>query len=445
MDETKSKFLTSLVEYPEETAQAEYKGAVEFDAKSDFGAKLIKHILGHANAGGGYLIVGFSEDNQLRLTPDPALSESVARSYETTRLCQSVDSFLGGGQRIGLQVHKVEHKGKLYPLISVRGSEDAPLFCCKDFVGKGQKLILKEGAIYIRDGAARTVSAATPGQFRLLLDQAVKRRQAEIVQQVRSLLEGSLTPGGSEADAAREQERRAREWFEAETATAAAEKSKVMPGTAPYILVTHYPVRLGRTWSQRELAEAAQRAECHNTGWPMAWVPTKPELAPKPLKDGIRVVIHSTFLGEMFDYWSMRRDGSYFFLRTLAEECIDTGRSKVFFDTRIWDCAEALIHCVRLYTQLNAPQETEVSISITHAGLSGRLLGASPPRVMHWERKCEEYEITWKKSIPLNTIEPNLELLVGEVTGELFTLFEFWRVDQGVLRDVLGTFLRARV
>lgn len=51
MDAEKLRFVTSLLEYPEETALTEYKSAVGFDAKSEFGAKLIKHIFGLANAG----------------------------------------------------------------------------------------------------------------------------------------------------------------------------------------------------------------------------------------------------------------------------------------------------------------------------------------------------------------------------------------------------------
>ena len=359
MDESKSKFLKSLVEYPEETAQAEYKGAIAFDSKSDFEAKLVKHILGQSNAGGGYIIVGFREDGHGGLTPDPALDESVARSYETTRLCQSVDSYVSSGQRIELQVHKVEFQQKMYPIVSVQGFKESPLFCCKDFAGKDGKLILKEGAIYIRDAAAKTVSIAGAQQFSVLLKLAVERRQAETLQQVRALLDGSLSPTALTLDDAQEQEKKAGAWFEAENAVALSEMKKVMPETCPYIEVTHYPLALQRNWSQRELSEAAQKAACHNTGWPMGVVLTRPEVAPKPLKDGIRV--------------------------------------------------------------------------------------ASLNRIMHWQRKCEENEITWKKRVPLAAIEPDLEPLVGEATGELFALFEFWQPDESVWKGVLREFLNTRI
>lgn len=446
MDSTKLQFLKSLVEYPEETAEAEYKSALPFDSKSDFGAKLVKHILGQSNAGGGYLVIGFREDAQGKLIPDSALDENVTRSYETTRLCQSTDSFVTKGQRVQLQVHKIEFQGKTYPIISVRGFEESPLFCSKDFAGQDGKPILREGAIYIRDAAAKTVTVAGAEQFGVLLKLAVERRKAEIIQQVRALLDGSQQPVPSAANEEPQNDKDMKAWVEAESTTAVTKMRESMPGASAYIQVTHHLVIPSETWPQQELAASAQRAVCHNTGWPMGVVLSKPEVAPKPMKDGIRTIIHSTFLGEMFDYWTLGRDGRYFFLRTLAEESTDRGKNKIFFDTRIWDCAEALVHCDRLYRELGVLGDAEISISITHRGLAGRTLSvASRNRPMAWERKSEEDEVTWHKRVPLTAIETNLEALVGEATGELFTVFEYWHPDPSVLKSVLQEFLNSRV
>jgi hypothetical protein len=41
MDAEKPAFLTTLMQYPEETATAEYKSGIAFDPTDDFGAKLI--------------------------------------------------------------------------------------------------------------------------------------------------------------------------------------------------------------------------------------------------------------------------------------------------------------------------------------------------------------------------------------------------------------------
>jgi predicted HTH transcriptional regulator len=215
----KQRYLRSLVEYPEETASVEYKSAIKFDPKADFGVKMVKHILGHANAGGGFIIIGFNEDQSKKLQPDSNLDNTVAGSYETTRLCQSVDSFIAGGQRIELQVYKVEHEKRPYPVIQIQRFKVSPFFCGKDFTLKNGQTILREGAIYIRDQAAKTTVAATPAHWNQLLKTAVAQRQEEILNQFRALLEsiglglpsGRSTPKGTLSA-------EVREWIEQEKA-----------------------------------------------------------------------------------------------------------------------------------------------------------------------------------------------------------------------------------
>jgi len=376
------------------------------------------------------------------LTADVALDQGIARSYETTRLCQSVDSFLSAGQRIELQVHKVELNGKVYPIISIQGFKEGPLFCGRDFTGKDGKLILKEGAVYIRDSAARTVVMAGPQQFTALLKLAVERRQAEIVQQVRVLVG---VPIAAPEDASRGR-KAADEWVKKESITAIAEMQSAMPNvTAAHIEIAHYPMQAGHNWSQDQLLLAAQKSICRNTGWPMGVVLNRPDAAPKSMSTGIRASIHSSVLSDMYDYWSLDKQGTYFLLRNLEEDWNARGKGKVFFDIRIWDTAEALLHCSNLYKALDLRPESEIKILISHKGLAGRLLGAANPSRHFYSRKCEEDELTWEKVMPLGAIEPSLESLVGEATGELFTLFEFWRPAEEVWKSVLQEFLKSRV
>ena len=222
MDPEKQRFLTTLAQYPEETATAEYKSGITFDKDDDFGAKLIKHILGLANAGGGYIVIGFKEDASGKLVPDSGMNATVSGSYETTRLSQCVDKYLASGQRVELQVHKIEVTPIVYPVISVQGFDDSPLFCGREFKGRDGKLILKEGAIYIRDVAAKTVIIAGPVQFRTLLKVAVGRRQAEVLNQLRSLFTemGLSLPPGIAASPNATSDAQFREWSEKQRAIA---------------------------------------------------------------------------------------------------------------------------------------------------------------------------------------------------------------------------------
>jgi hypothetical protein len=217
-----------------------------------------------------------------------------------------------------------------------------------------------------------------------------------------------------------------------------------------YLEVGHRPVAVSRRWPQEQLLVAAQKSVCRNTGWPIGVVLTKPELAPKPVSDGIRAVIRTALFPNSFDFWSLDRNGSFYFLRAFEEDTkshTETVPGTVlYFDIRIWRIAEALLHCANLYRALDMSNETEIGIQIAHHGLKDRkLLASDPMRAMTMAgRVCYEQESIWSKVVPVGTIEPNLETLVEEISSELFILFEFWNPDPSAWKTVLQAFLNSR-
>jgi len=216
-----------------------------------------------------------------------------------------------------------------------------------------------------------------------------------------------------------------------------------------YFQIAHYPVDIEKDWSQADLLAAAQKAVCRNTGWPIGVVLTNPELSPKPTSEGIRAVIRTTTFHYNFDYWSLNRQGYFYFLRQLEEDSDDrTQHEKIlYFDTRIWRIAEGLLHCANLYRSLDVPAETEISVQIVHHGLQNRRLKSSDPQraMMMYGRLSHEDESRWTRTVPLGAIESSIEALVGEISGELFMLFEFWQPEGEVWKSVLQRFLNSRV
>ena len=72
------EYLRDKLAYPAEAKDTDYKAAVKFDEKTDFAAKLVKHILGFANSGGGYIIIGYKEQPDRSLAPDPDITDGIA-------------------------------------------------------------------------------------------------------------------------------------------------------------------------------------------------------------------------------------------------------------------------------------------------------------------------------------------------------------------------------
>jgi hypothetical protein len=167
----------------------------------------------------------------------------------------------------------------VYPVISIQGFKGSPYFCGKELPSPPAKPILREGAIYVRDVAAKTVLVAGPDHWNAILKIATGQRQTEFLEHLRSLLEQlgislqALIPGAnpSTSSTRRLVEEDILKWLEAESSSARS-RLKAVSATAGLFEVKHYPVDTSATWNQAELATAAQRSVCRNTGWPIGVV-----------------------------------------------------------------------------------------------------------------------------------------------------------------------------
>ena len=176
--EEDSRYLTKLLLYPVESKEVDYKSAMKFDEGTDFAAKLVKHVLAFANSGGGHIIIGYKEQPDRSLTPDPSITDEIVASYEVTRVCQHVEKYLGGQDRIGIKIYKEEFAGSKYPIIIIDRFQEYPFVCTKDYISPAtREAILKSGQVYIRTEGARTLVAVTveiSPEWRQLLRECIK-------------------------------------------------------------------------------------------------------------------------------------------------------------------------------------------------------------------------------------------------------------------------------
>ncbi|OGC88629.1 MAG: hypothetical protein A2142_00950 [candidate division Zixibacteria bacterium RBG_16_48_11] len=195
--------------------------------------------------------------------------------------------------------------------------------------------------------------------------------------------------------------------------------------------------------SQGDLLQVADQSQIHTFGWPLAPVAKNiAEYMPKPRTDGI---VADIFIKEDggYDYWAIRKDGTFYLLKSLFED----GRipQRIFFNTRIVQITEMLLYAVRLYTGLKVPVDTRVIIRIRHGGLKGRILAAVGNRDLHWERICDEDEVSTEIETTLEGIESNLVNLVQKFTEPLFIIFDYFELSKGVLEDIINNFVAGKV
>jgi len=168
-----------------------------FGEDDSFSLKLIRHMQGMANAGGGWLVIGFVETDDRGLVPDPAHTDAVCSSYDPTPLSQRVNSFVARGQHIRVTVYLEVHPGNTlrYPEIQVEGFERLPCICRSDKAASDtSEPILRQGVVYIRRSGAETAPVSTPQDWEDLINRCVRLRRDEFLTEFRELFERITSP-----------------------------------------------------------------------------------------------------------------------------------------------------------------------------------------------------------------------------------------------------------
>ena len=76
-----AQFRQRLLTSPGERQDVDYKASIGYAGGESFSLKLIRHIQGMANTGGGWLIIGFSETDDQGLVPDLNHDNSITLDF----------------------------------------------------------------------------------------------------------------------------------------------------------------------------------------------------------------------------------------------------------------------------------------------------------------------------------------------------------------------------
>lgn len=444
--EKKIKILEGYLRYPGESPNVDYKAAVPFKENSEFSHKLVKHVLGMANAGGGYIVIGYKEDKPGFPQPDPQMSNKITETYEVTRLNQYANKFVSEEQKIEMLVHLVGHEGKRYPIIEVKRFKEYPFFCKISTSDD----ILKEGSLYFRDSASRTIKIAGPSEWKQLIDLCVKERQDYVIRQLRSSLkEFGLTPKLEKFEAG-EIDRKIEAWINERRNRIENLVHSVYGEKFPISFweVIHWLPNSEKVWDQKILRDVAEKSQLHNTGWPIGIVLYDENSKPIPKQDGIEA---SIVRSHGIDYWYFKTDGSYYFARTFEEDfqhgIIEGDKERIlYFDVQIWRAAEALAHCLQLYNNLKISAEQKIRIQISWIGIGNRVLKASPSSGrLVWPRKCVTPSITWNEEVTLSDLFFEWEDLAIDAINRLFLMFDYFKIDEKVAKEIIEEFKRSRI
>lgn len=228
-------------------------------------------------------------------------------------------------------------------------------------------------------------------------------------------------------------------WFSVNRDTAITNFSNRVKGNIPgYVEVRLALLNSTLDVPSDRLLQIADKAHRTKHGWGIGMVNFGSYRA-KPVKDGIFVNLDPDGISK-YDFWALRRDGSFYLLRNLYEDEVSTGH--VFFDSRIEEITEILLYTNRLYSAFKMPITSEIKIRITHGGLKDRKMRFSPSgrHPVLGNSTCTEDEIPVETTASHDRIESDLGSFVEFFSKELFNMFDFFQVDRKIVDGIISDF-----
>ena len=202
--------------------------------------------------------------------------------------------------------------------------------------------------------------------------------------------------------------------------------------------------------SAKDLHSVAEKAECHNTGWPIGVTLTRTDGAPYSINNGIEADIISRY-DNSYDFWAINKNGNFYFVRTYQEDekpiITKKGNAILWFDIRIWRIAELFLYCLRLGKELGIDPSVKIDIAISHFGIKDRVLSCWNQMIMWFDDdnyicKTEPHEFRLSES--LDYINLNYKELVHKAVSDLLFYFSKFEISRGDCDQTVDSFLKAR-
>jgi hypothetical protein len=446
--------LAELLRTPREDLDIELKRWMEPTDKEVQG-KFAKELLALRNHGGGFLVVGFKDENPP--VPDPNRPADL-NGYDSDYFNNIIKRYAEPSFHCVSYVVKHPETGLEYPVVVVPGGATAPVRCKSDSPDGGKSA--KLDTYYIRRPGPESSPPQSGAEWDTLLQRCLLARKDELLSTFAAMLgasSGSFAAGLALANPAKA--------FEALTAfrnsavagleaLQAGQLAKGDPATLPHgrnILSAHIIGDL-KQLNQRELLDVMAGLRRY-TGWSPLYVFNRKELAPYPLDDKVIECWLARDEGRdeaHADFWRVSVDGMVTLVRGYQEDGPEMTNEKTGLPAgtgmeltfAIWRVAEFLLRIEELGEKLaNGP--FSVQFIADWEGLQGRkLFSYGHRRNLSDDYAAQTPVCRVEVELYPNEIKAALPAVCSRVVGSLLRRFSFFEPPAQLFGEEVGKLLR---
>lgn len=422
---------------PVESPEFEVKSWLDWSGQSARGT-IAKALIALENHGGGFLLIGYTEDSEGRMTPNPQRPPDL-RAYQADAINAVLEKCAVPSFHVSVTYARHPDTGEEYPVIQVPGTSLVP-------VRSGSATAcntLKENMYYIRRPGPKSEPPATGAEWDALLRRCLEKQRHQVVETLKGYLPlfYSMLNSGSDMRASASQrkisarldnfcDKSHARWTELNDALPVEHRAKITAGT--YISACRINGQ-SRQLSTTELREALHGLRKY-TGWSALLSLSnnaKPYLFDGCLEASL-IDIQNPDPAHA-DFWRICPDGLVYLLRGYAEDVPAGGltsmqrASREFFDLTIpvWRVAEFLLRVAELASVMYEPGFS-LEVHFEWNGLNGRrLFSYGGKRWVPDEHVCRAAVVMSSIELSADAVRDMLPEIARQILQSLYEHFDF--------------------
>ena len=430
----------------QESLDVEVKNWLNGLQSNDDKARLAKEIIALANHGGGYIFIGFEDEDDNGFHPEISPEEIELGAFTQDTVSSLVERFAEPACQCTLGNFTRDGSDISHPVIFVPGEHRTPIWAKRG----NEAANLKQKTVYIRGVGAQSRSPINQDEWEKLIDRLVKARQGEMLSSIRDIL--------SPPKVSKEPEVGLIDWVQSSEAVW-QERLKILSEDSPFRLNDGY-------WSVSfkidpfhvdtlvGLSEKLDREMPKHSGWPPFTYLHRAPISPTPYSTGVEAWLldmESDWLKNP-DFWRIDQSGLGFMVRPYQEDRDDYCGSRMprpekpCFDWLIpsYRMAEIFKFVERLASYFSN-QDAKVEMRVEYHGMQGRRLECHDYHYHLWtEAKCTQDKVENTISFSVNQIGTNLEELVWGLLSPIYAQFEFSKLSKDTVKSMVEDALSYR-
>ena len=416
---------------PAEALDFEVKDWLDLSDKDNCGG-LAKAIIALENHGGGFLLIGFSE-NSGRLAANSNRPSDLVR-YGTDQINAIIKTYAEPSFHVHVTFERHVELDQDFPFIQVAGTSRVPVRSSRD-TPKGT---IKQNVYYIRRPGPASEAPLDGAEWDALIRRCIINQRSEIIELLRSFTP-DVAPGNlktlTDEHAALNQfvtDSYGR-WTAINSALAPDDMSKIKHGWFSFGCQI---IGQSKQVSAKRILESVQGLRRY-TGWPIFVALHQPESYPRLQNGVIEASLTKLKMPSpaYADFWRIHPDGYFYVLRGYQEDDPETlARSAKGHDPGrlldltipVWRVAEFLLRSEELARAM-FEEEFSMLVRCEWAGLQDRMLFSfNSRRILFDEHRCSTSDVVTEGKFTQSAINDMLPDVVRSLTTDLYQHFDFF-------------------